>query len=111
MTRVLILGATGRTGRHVVTEALRSGYELTVFVRDPSKLPIDRSRIRVQLGHLPDDVPALASALADHEAVISTLGAGNSRRSGGLMADGVPAIIRAMRTAGLQRLILMSAYG
>jgi putative NADH-flavin reductase len=43
--------------------------------------------------------------------VISALGVGSSLKSGGLIARSVPAIVRAMQTAGVRRLIFTSAYG
>ena len=39
MSRVIILGATGALGRHVLRQALAAGHDVTVFVRTPSKLP------------------------------------------------------------------------
>ena len=39
MSRLLILGATGSLGRHVLRQALAAGHDVTVFVRTPSKLP------------------------------------------------------------------------
>lgn len=35
---VVVLGATGLTGRHVVTQALERGHQVTALVRTPSKL-------------------------------------------------------------------------
>jgi uncharacterized protein YbjT (DUF2867 family) len=37
--RVLILGATGFVGRRLLTELLKKGVKVRLFVRDPSKLP------------------------------------------------------------------------
>jgi uncharacterized protein YbjT (DUF2867 family) len=39
MSRVIILGAAGTLGRHVLRQALAAGHDVTVFVRTPSKLP------------------------------------------------------------------------
>ena len=39
MARLLIFGATGSLGRHVLRQALAAGHDVTVFVRTPSKLP------------------------------------------------------------------------
>ena len=36
--KILILGATGRTGRLIVEEALKQGYDLNVLVRDKKKI-------------------------------------------------------------------------
>jgi len=43
MSRLLILGATGSLGRHVLRLALAASHDVTVFVRTPSKLPRDVS--------------------------------------------------------------------
>jgi uncharacterized protein YbjT (DUF2867 family) len=46
MSRVIILGATGTLGRHVLRQALAAGHDVTVFVRTSSKLPPDvRERV------------------------------------------------------------------
>jgi NAD(P)-dependent dehydrogenase (short-subunit alcohol dehydrogenase family) len=39
MSRLIVAGATGSLGRHVVRQAIAAGHEVTVFVRTPSKLP------------------------------------------------------------------------
>ena len=58
MSRVLILGATGSLGRHVLRQALAAGHDVTVFVRTPSKLPPDASgRLSVHTGDLGSHVP------------------------------------------------------
>jgi D-arabinose 1-dehydrogenase-like Zn-dependent alcohol dehydrogenase len=38
MNCILVLGATGRVGHHIVDTALSSGYEVTALVRNPGKL-------------------------------------------------------------------------
>ena len=58
MSRLLILGATGSLGRHVVRQALAAGHDVTVFVRTPSKLPPEASgRVSVHTGDLGAQVP------------------------------------------------------
>ena len=64
MSRLLVLGATGSLGRHVMRQALDARHEVTVFARTPSKLaPEDADRVLVHAGDLssdlPDDVPHL----------------------------------------------------
>ena len=56
--RVIILGATGTLGRHVLRQALAAGHDVTVFVRTPSKLlPDHRDRLSVHSGDLSTHVP------------------------------------------------------
>ena len=58
MARVIILGATGALGRHVLRQAVAAGHEVTVFVRTPSKLPPEvRERVSVHNGDLSSPVP------------------------------------------------------
>ena len=53
MSRLLILGATGSLGRHVLRQAVDAGHDVTVLVRTPSKLsPEVRERVSVHTGDL-----------------------------------------------------------
>ena len=53
-TRVLIVGATGGTGRQLVAQALERGYAVTAFVRDPSRLQVDHPQLTVIQGDVLD---------------------------------------------------------
>jgi putative NADH-flavin reductase len=108
---VLVLGATGGTGRHVVAQALEHGHVVTAFVRDASKLPLASDRLRVVVGSVTDDEPALALAVRGQDTVISALGLGKSFAPHGLIAESVPRIVRAMKIEGVRRLIFTSAFG
>jgi putative NADH-flavin reductase len=110
MKKVLILGASGGTGKHLLHEALGRGYDVTVLARDPARLPSGVERARVIKGDALDDA-ALADAVSGQDVVISALGVGSSLKSRSLIARTVPAIVRAMTNAGVRRLILTSAYG
>ena len=35
--KILVLGATGRTGRHFTRKALEQGHTVTAYVRNPHK--------------------------------------------------------------------------
>ena len=58
MSRIIILGATGSLGRHVLRGAVAADHDVTVFVRTPSKLlPDVRDRVSVHAGDLSTHVP------------------------------------------------------
>ena len=58
MGRVIILGATGALGRHVLRQAVGAAHDVTVFVRTPSKLPPEASGVvSVHTGDLGTHVP------------------------------------------------------
>lgn len=108
---LLVLGATGGTGRQVVEQAVERGHQVTAFMRNPEKLGPIAGRIRVVRGSLPQDRDALIGALRGQDAVISALGAGNSLRPHGLIERSMPAIVQAMEASGVQRLIFTSSFG
>jgi putative NADH-flavin reductase len=58
VSRLIILGATGSLGRHVLRQALAAGHQVTVFVRAPSKLPPEaQARVSVHTGDLAVSAP------------------------------------------------------
>lgn len=77
-TKVLMLGGTGRTGRHVIDELTRRGAQVRAIVRSPHKLPPEiRARANLQLveANLLDLSEAeLARELSHCDAVVSCLG-------------------------------------
>src|SRR4029453_14416199 len=109
--KILVLGATGGTGRQLVSQAVQQGQEVTVLVRRPEQATGFAESLRVLVGDVVEDPDALAEAIYHQEVVISTLGVGRALRSGGLIARSVPLIVQAMERQGVRRLILTSAYG
>jgi putative NADH-flavin reductase len=109
--KILVLGATGGTGREVVAQGLGQGREITVLVRDRARLGAHADRVRVIIGSLPDGAAALGEAVRGQDAVVSALGVGQSFKSRGLMGAALPAIVAAMQAGGVRRLIVMSAAG
>jgi putative NADH-flavin reductase len=109
--KLLVLGATGGTGREVVAQALEQGHEVTAFVRDPAKVTTSGPRLRVVVGSTTDGGEALGRAVRGQDVVVSALGRGNTFRSDGLMARSLRAIVDAMESQGVKRLIVVSACG
>jgi putative NADH-flavin reductase len=109
--KILVLGATGGTGRQVVSQAVRQGHEVSVLVRRPEQATGLVEPVRALVGDVVEDPETLAEAICDQEIVISTLGVGKALESGGLIARSVPLIVQGMERQGVRRLILTSAYG
>jgi putative NADH-flavin reductase len=109
--RLLILGATGGTGRQLVTQALEAGHHVTAFVRSPEKIPTRHDRLRLVKGDVLDGSTALADAVRGQDALVSALGRGLSFKSENLIQRSVPPILSAMQSQGVQRLVFTSAIG
>ena len=108
--KITVLGATGHVGSAVVNQALERGHEVVAYVRSPGAL---RQALHVSIvqGSLEDET-ALASAFTSVDAVICCLGA--PLRPGKpveLMQRSLPVVTAAMKAAGVERFVLVSAFG
>ena len=108
--KILIIGATGPTGRHVLDLALKSGDTVTVLARRPEALEDVKDNITVIAGDATsrEDV---AKAMQGQEAVIATLGTGGSLRVNGLFTRAAEAVVHAAKQAGVSRLVWLSSFG
>src|SRR5436190_21974787 len=52
--RILIIGATGGTGQHLVRQALEQGHQVTALVHKPKKLKVEHPNLRVVNGNVLD---------------------------------------------------------
>ena len=107
--RVLILGATGPTGRQLVDQALAAGHGVTALARNAARVNVKHPNLSVAIGDATDS-RALEGPMAGQDAVLSALGAGNSLRSE-IASRSVAALIPAMRAQGVRRIIFLSAFG
>lgn len=106
--RIAVFGGTGPTGRHLIEEALRQGYELSVYTRNAGKLSAFDGRIVVVVGDL-DDRAAIKACVAGADAVISALGPNGQRtREKRPVMRGVGTVVSVMEELGVRRLIQIS---
>lgn len=101
--KILVLGATGATGRLVLDQALAAGHQVRALVRSPEKLTVSSPNPEVVTGQATDDAD-VAQALSGVDAVISALGAAK----GSVITDATRALIAG--TEGVKRVIIMSSF-
>ncbi len=68
--KLLILGATGRTGRIIIEEAVKAGHEAVAIAREPAKLAGSGATV---VAGSPYETETVAEALRGCDAVINTL--------------------------------------
>lgn len=108
--RVLIVGATGGTGRQLVAQALERGHVVTALARNPSSLDIKHPQLRVVRGDVLD-YPSVESAVQGQEAVISALGHKRFFQPTHILSDGTQNLLHAMETQGVRRFVCETALG
>lgn len=108
--RLVVLGANGRTGRHVVREALDIGATVTAIVRSEARrLAMRHERLIVVVGD-PCDPKLLARVFRDQDAVISTLGGRRpTKKSTSIYSLSADAIAYAALNAGLRKIVVTSS--
>jgi putative NADH-flavin reductase len=110
---VLIFGATGGTGRCLVSQGLEQGRHMTALVRNPGALTSQNSDLTIVEGGLSDG-PSIASALNGANEVMSVLGnkTGNALfKPITVISQSLPAILSAMRESGVDRLLFVTSFG
>jgi len=108
--KLAVFGATGRTGRNVVEQALEAGHVVSAVARDPHALTISHGRLDVLRGDVMD-LDSIRPAMAGKDVTISVLGVGYSREPITVYSAGVRNILRVMESAGVRRFVGVSAGG
>jgi len=108
--KVLVVGATGRTGRLLARGALERGHEVTALVRAPDKLGDLARRVRVVEGDVLDG-GVVSDAVDGQEAVLVALSAAHRRGVPAVNSLGTLNVIRSMQRYRVRRLVVLSASG
>lgn len=110
--KIVLFGATGYSGRAILAEALQQGYEVTVLVRNASKIQSRHPNLTIVEGDVLDS-SAVASVLNHQEAVIQCLGIGGKGdgKPSTFISDATKIMIDEMKKQQVHRLIAMSNIG
>lgn len=115
--KLLLLGATGRTGKHLLEAALAGGHEVIVVVRDRNKLQ-PHTALKVIEGNVMQE-SILLQAAKECEAIISVLNISRTsdfpwaplRSPKNLLSASTAAIIHVAQKLSIARIVYCSAWG
>jgi len=108
--KLVIFGASGGTGQHLVQQALAQRHTVTAFARRPeSIMAAPAPGLKVVQGDI-HDATAVASVIAGQDVVLSALGARNLGRSD-VLGVGIRNILAGMAAHGVNRIIVLGASG
>lgn len=108
--KILVLGATGGTGRLIVAQSLARGYDVTALVRSPGKAK-SLPGAKLVVGDARDP-KVLREALRGRDAVVRALGTPASPfREMTLLSEVTRTLVGAMRDEGVARLVAVTGIG
>ncbi|WP_405012140.1 NAD(P)-dependent oxidoreductase [Kitasatospora sp. NBC_01539] len=105
--RIVVLGATGPTGRRLTEQALAAGHRVTAVARRAGSLPGQDGLTAV--GADVTDAAAVDAAVSGADAVLSALGAPPGRGPVDLYSTGMRHVLAAMERQGVKRLVAVSS--
>ena len=108
--KIVVFGASGKTGLLVVEEALAKGYEVIAYVRTRESIKTDHPNLKVVVGQL-NEKDKLKSAIISSDACISTLGGTSLTKHSHEIIEGIDNIVSIMEEEKVKRFIYMSSYG
>ncbi|TWH16079.1 uncharacterized protein YbjT (DUF2867 family) [Rhodococcus rhodochrous J45] len=108
MSTVLVVGASGSIGRHVVAESLRAGYETRALVRDPGQASLFPEGARVVVGD-PARADTFDDALDGVTGIVFTQGTYSDADAEQVNYRPVHAVLDALHAP--VRIALMTALG
>jgi putative NADH-flavin reductase len=106
--KVVVFGASGKTGSLVVEKAVSAGHEVTAFVHDAAQY--HRSGLRVVAGDTGDSA-AVRKAITGQDAVIDTIGGKTPYKDTNLERTAAQNIVESMHSDSVRRLVVVSMMG
>ena len=108
--KLIVFGATGGTGQHLVKQALAQGHTVTAFVRNPAKFGVSHPGLRIVQG----DVIGLGIGRASRTRSRCRPGRRSAHRRGTrdkVRSEGTRNVVSAMETTGVRRLVCQTSLG
>ena len=108
--KILILGATGGTGKLIVKRAITLGHNVTALLRSPEK-GRELHGAKLAIGDAREEA-VLRRTLQGHDAVISAMGTPPSPfKQVTLLSEATRALVSAKRAERVSRLVAITGIG
>src|SRR5919108_5367767 len=107
---LLIIGATGGTGRALLEQALARGHTVTVLVRNPKKVKTQHDRLTLMQGNVLD-FDSVDRAAKGKDAVLSALGHKRFLIKTSILSEGTRNIVKALEKNGVKRFVCETSLG
>jgi putative NADH-flavin reductase len=108
--KLLIIGATGGTGKELVLQALKHGHDVTALVRNPKKVTVSHERLTIIGGDVLD-YNSVERAVQGNDVVLSALGHKRWFLPSTILSEGTQNILAAMEKHGVKRFVCETSLG
>ena len=108
--KIVIFGASGKTGALLLGQALDNGHLVTAYVRREGSVVQKHPNLKIVTGSL-NDVTKLEEAISGSDACFSTLGGGSLTKHSPELVAGIDRIVTLMEKQGVKRLVYLSSIG
>jgi len=108
--KIVVFGASGKTGSLLVDEALTSGHHVVAYVRKPESVKSDHPNLKVVAGYL-NEKDKLKSVISGSDVCISTLGGASLTKHSPEIIEGINNIVSIMEEESVTRFIYLSSFG
>jgi putative NADH-flavin reductase len=108
--KLVVFGATGRTGQILVRSALAAGQDVTAAARSPERVSASGERLRTLRCDL-FDATSVAAAMSGQECVLVAVAPQHPLRPTTIFSTGIKHILEAARREGIKRVIVLGSCG
>ncbi|MEY8348231.1 SDR family oxidoreductase [Bacillus cereus] len=105
INKIAIIGANGKAGKYLVTQALKEGYLVRILTRNPQKFKISYKHLEVVQGDA-RDISAIHQLLQGCNAVINAVG--QPKKESYIFSKVTNRILKIMEEYRIKRYILIS---
>ena len=108
--KIVVFGASGKTGALFTEQALAKGNHITAYVRRAGSLVQQHPNLKVVIGSL-DNTDKLKEAISGADACVSFLGGNSLFKHSVEIINGIDKIVTILEQEGVRRFIYMSSMG
>lgn len=107
LSKIAVIGGTGKSGKYLVHQLLTQGFNLKLLVRNPDRFQIQSPLIEVVHGNV-NHYDAVLQLVEGCQAVISTLGLGQPNSETSIFSQATKNVLRAMEACKIPRYIVIT---
>lgn len=110
MKKVIVFGATGKTGRLITEQALEAGHQVTAAMRRPAEFTLQHPNLKCVRSDI-YDLASVEQALVGQEVVICAIAAPLNRKPTDVQAHSARTLLSLMVKTGMSRFLGITSGG